>query len=154
MTKRTAAIVVLLTGGIIACWVLLLPPGAGPDEHTHLVRSGAVIRADFDTTYTYVLPDSYRIPEPGCYAFDPTISAACTRWPVRTGAEVALVSKADDYPVWGHAVYGLASLAPGLAPLWWARAVGAGARRRRSSGWRCVQRSAPARSRRVRCCSA
>ena len=125
MTTRSGATLLLLVGGIVACWVLLMPPGAGPDEHSHLVRSGAVIRADFDETEAYVLPDSYRVPEPGCYAFDPTISARCASSPIRTGASVPLASRASDYPIWAHGVYGLASLAPGLSPLWWARIAGA-----------------------------
>ena len=125
MTTRSGATLLLLVGGIVACWVLLMPPGAGPDEHSHLVRAGAVIRADFDETEAYVLPDSYRVPEPGCYAFDPTISARCASSPIRTGASVPLASRASDYPIWAHGVYGLASLAPGLSPLWWARIAGA-----------------------------
>jgi len=125
MTTRTGGIIWLLIGGVVGCWMLLMPPGAGPDEHSHLVRSGAVVRADFDSARTYELPDSYRVPEPGCYAFDATIAASCTAWPATTGATVPFASRAGDYPVWGHAVYGFASLAPGLAPLWWARVIGA-----------------------------
>ena len=125
MTTRTGVILLALVGGIVACWVLLMPPGAGPDEHSHLVRAGAVIRGDWGDSGAYVLPDTYRAPEPSCYAFDPTISARCASTPIRTGTEVSLVSRATDYPIWSHAVYGMASLAPGLTPLWWARAVGA-----------------------------
>jgi hypothetical protein len=125
MTTRTGVILLALVGGIVACWVLLMPPGAGADEHSHLVRAGAVIRGDWGETETYVLPDSYLVPEPGCYAFDPTVSARCAGWPLRTGAELAQASRASDYPIWSHSLYGVVSLVPGPAPLWWARIGGA-----------------------------
>ncbi|MEQ9163507.1 MAG: hypothetical protein RLN74_12415, partial [Ilumatobacter fluminis] len=70
-------IVAALVGGIILSWLLVVPPGAQPDEHSHLVRSGAlVLRAD-KTDGFYVLPDRYVMTDPGCYAFDPFAPATC-----------------------------------------------------------------------------
>lgn len=128
---RSLAIGVLL-GGIALCWVLLTPPGAGPDEPGHLARAGAVVRGDLDgddvgrlSLEAYDLPDSYIVPEPACYAFDPSQSVDCAEPIDRSGATVSLTSRADEYPIWGHLAFGLPTLLPGLSPLWWARLAGA-----------------------------
>ncbi len=109
------------------CWLLLMPPGSGPDEAGHLVRAGAVVRGDLGDENFYTLPDRYRVAEPGCYAFQPTVSAECSAVPVHTGATLDLATNAGPYPVWGHALFGAPTLLPGLDPIWWARLVGAAA---------------------------
>jgi hypothetical protein len=121
-----------LLGGIALCWILLTPPGAGPDEPSHLARAGAVVRGDLDgedvgelSLEAYDLPDSYRVPEPGCHAFQPTVAASCVEPVERTGATVSLLSRADEYPIWGHLTFGLASRLPILPAVWWARLAGA-----------------------------
>ena len=60
----------------------------------------------------YVLPDRYVVADPGCYAFQPTVSARCLILPEASGAEVTLVTRADDYPWGGHLVFGVAGLLP------------------------------------------
>ncbi len=125
LTGRRGLLIVGFVGGIIACWVLLMPPGSGPDEPGHLVRSGAIVRGEFGDPGEYDVPDSYLVAEPGCYAFQPTVSADCASVPEPIGVTVGLLSRAGDYPVWGHLVFGVASLLPGLEPLWWARIAGA-----------------------------
>lgn len=110
--------------GVVLCWVLLMPPGSGPDEQSHLTRSGAVVRGELDDAGTFLLPDDYRLPEPGCYAFQPTVPVTCAALPERTGAEVLLVSSAGEYAVWGHLGVGLPTLLPVLEPVWWARLTG------------------------------
>ena len=112
------------TGLIVLCWLLLMPPGSGPDEPGHLIRAGAVVRADLGDESTYALPDDYRIAEPGCYAFQPTVAAACATAPVRTGDTIDLPTRAGEYPIWGHLLFGVPTLLPVLEPIWWARLAG------------------------------
>lgn len=112
-------------GILTLCWMLLMPPGSGPDEPGHLVRAGAVVRGEFGDDDVFSLSDSYQIAEPGCYAFQPAVPASCALNPSRTGATLDLPSRAGEYPVWGHAVVGVPTLLPVLEPLWWARAAGA-----------------------------
>jgi hypothetical protein len=124
-SRQRAAVFVALVGGLVFCWMLLMPPGAGPDEPGHLVRSGAVARAQVENVDTYDLPDSYRLPEPGCYAFQPTVAVRCADLPPVNGETIPLASRAGEYPIWGHLAFGLPTLLPGLAPVWWARLSGA-----------------------------
>lgn len=116
---------------LTACWTLLVPPGAGADEHSHLVRAGAVIRGEWSgedvgviSLESHVLPDSYLVPDT-CYAFRSDVPVGCAPPVVRTGADVVVATRADEYQVWPHLVYGLATLLPGPAAVWWARAIGA-----------------------------
>ncbi|TDT17293.1 putative membrane protein DUF2142 [Ilumatobacter fluminis] len=116
-------IVAALVGGIILSWLLVVPPGAQPDEHSHLVRSGAlVLRAD-KTDGFYVLPDRYVMTDPGCYAFDPFAPATCAAPLEHSGQDLLVLTRADDYPPGGHGLTGAATLLPGLDPVWWARLV-------------------------------
>lgn len=125
---------IALLGGLALCWILLTPPGAGADEPAHLVRSGAVIRgelaggpADELGRESFELPDSYAVPEPACYAFEANrgISVNCAAPIEYQGDTVTLVSRADEYPIWGHVAYGVATVLPGIADVWWARLIGA-----------------------------
>ena len=114
-------IVAALVGGIILSWLLIVPPGAQPDEHSHLVRAGAlVLRAD-QSDGLYVLPDRYVMTDPGCYAFDPFTPATCAAPLEYTGRDLLVLTRADDYPPGGHGLTGAATLLPGLDPVWWAR---------------------------------
>ncbi|MAT07121.1 MAG: hypothetical protein CL424_18970 [Acidimicrobiaceae bacterium] len=116
-------LVAALVGGMLLSWLLIVPPGAQPDEHSHLVRSGAlVLRADGDDGF-YLLPDRYLMTDPGCYAFDPFAPATCAEPPAPTGDDVVVLTRADDYPLGGHLLTGAATLLPGLDPVWWARLV-------------------------------
>lgn len=117
---------------LAACWILLTPPGGGPDEASHLTRSGGVARGDLDgddvglrRVRGFELPDRYAVPDAGCYAQQPAVPAGCAVEPERSGGRVVLTSSAYDYPVWGHGVVGVASLLPGLDAIWWARIGGA-----------------------------
>lgn len=122
--RRQATVLFTLVGGLVLCWILLMPPGAGPDEPGHLVRSGAVARGQLADADTYDLPDSYRLPEPGCYAFQPMTAVSCADLPAVNGETISLPTRAGEYPVWGHLTFGLPTLLPGLAPVWWARLAG------------------------------
>lgn len=123
---------VLAVAAIAVCWVLLTPPGGGPDEASHLARAGGVARGDLDGVDIGVpgargfeLPDSYVLPEAACYAQQPTVPASCAVDPQPTGATVVLPSTSYDYPVWAHLVTGVPSLLPAFEPVWWARLGGA-----------------------------
>lgn len=116
---------------IVVSWTLLVPPGAGADEPGHLVRAGAVVRGDWSgedvgelSLEAHELPDSYVVPET-CYAFQPVVPVSCATPIERTGADVVLTTRADEYQVWPHLVYGLPTLLPGPAAIWWARLIGA-----------------------------
>lgn len=109
-----------MVGVLLICWMLLMPQGSQPDEHSHLVRSAALIRgSDGDGVHT--VPDRYRVAEPACYAFDPNQPVTCSAVPVHAGGDTTLITRADDYPPGAHALFGIVSLLPGLDPVWWAR---------------------------------
>lgn len=127
----------ILLGVIGMCWMLLTPPGAAADEPVHLIRAGAVIRGQFsgeagpDTDYSdagevVTVPDSVVVPDHNCYATiaNRTTSVNCAPKVDYRGEDVVLVTTADDYPVWGHLVYGLGTLVPGIASVWPARLIG------------------------------
>lgn len=121
------AVAVLVGVGImVLCWMFLMPPGSGPDEPGHLVRSGAVIRGDLENQNDYLLPDRFQVAEPGCYAFQPSVAVTCAAPPLHTGQSLDLPTNAGPYPIWGHAVYGALTVLPGPDPIWWARLAGAG----------------------------
>jgi hypothetical protein len=130
--SRHVAAVSALIALMAVCWVLLIPPGAGPDEASHLVRAGALARgvsATNDSAISpldlYLLPDSYTLPDAGCHAFDSFQPVTCAAAPVSDGTEILLASRGDAYPIWGHLAGGLASRLPGMSPIWWARLAGA-----------------------------
>lgn len=144
--------VALLTG-IALCWILITPPGAAPDEPSHLTRAGSLAYGQIDGTYlpelaltSYEVPDEYLLPDPACYAIQhPDVPVSCAEPAPRPGGTLSLASRADEYPLWGHLTYGLASRLPGLEPIWWARIGGAavalgliaaaGLTRRSAWGW-------------------
>ena len=108
--------------------MLVTPPGGGPDEASHLVRAGGVARGHFgsDGGETFVaLPDRYLLPDVTCWAFQPTVPAACATPRPTSGATIDIPTRAGDYPVWSHLWSGLASRFPGDQQLWWARTANA-----------------------------
>ena len=124
--RQLTSIVAALVGGIVLSWLLIVPPGAQPDEHSHLVRAGAlVLRADA-VDGGYLLPDRYVMTDPGCYAFDPFAPATCAAPLEHTGRDLLVLTRADDYPPGGHGLTGAATLLPGLDPVWWARLIAGG----------------------------
>ena len=111
--------------------MLLVPPAAAPDEPSHLTRAGSLADGQLDGEELpqpglsgYLLSDSYLLPDPACSAFDPTTPVDCAAVPEQTGASVQLASRADEYPIPGHLVYGIGSRAPGVDPIWGARLIG------------------------------
>jgi hypothetical protein len=130
--RRQHLVLVALLAGIILCWILLTPPGAGADEPGHLARAGALARGQVDGSDIgspryegFDVPGTYRIPEPECYAHHPEIPVDCAAPAPTSDETVTLASSADEYPIWGHLPGGLLSRLPGMAPIWWARIGGA-----------------------------
>lgn len=126
-----AAQVIVALAVVVVSWMLVVPPGAGADEPSHLVRAGAVVRGEWSgedvgelSLEAHVLPDSYVLPDT-CYAFLPDVPVSCASPVDRTGADVVLTTRADEYQIWPHLVYGLPTLLPGPAAIWWARLAGA-----------------------------
>lgn len=138
MRRPHPALPVALLGALAVCWILLTPPGAGPDEPSHLVRAGALANGDRDEFLAHTLdpspnahqlPQEYSIPEPGCYAFSPTVGVDCAVGsdlrPVAPDGTVTLLTNADNYPIWGHVVPAAATALPGDGGIWIARGAGA-----------------------------
>jgi hypothetical protein len=112
-----------VTAGValtVLAWVLLMPPGAGPDEPSHIVRSAGLIRGQFrgdapvlePASRSFDVPSWVTAAEPGCYAFEEFVPATC-RLDVAgvTEGDVTVDSTSWGYPIWGHLAPGVASLA-------------------------------------------
>ncbi len=108
-----------LIGVLALMWILAVPPSAGPDEPSHLVRSAALVRWQLDDQSgrgLFELPPWVGFPDPVCYAFEPFTPAECASFADRpTGPDVTLQTRAADYQVWGHLLPGVGTLAPANA---------------------------------------
>jgi hypothetical protein len=103
----------------LLAWILLMPPGAGPDEPAHLVRSAGLVGGQVRGEAPVVEPASrsFDVPawlvtaEPGCYAFEEFVPATCrldiTEPP---DGDVVLDSTSWGYPIWGHLAPAIGSL--------------------------------------------
>lgn len=102
---------------LIGTWLLATPPNAGPDETGHLVRGAAVI--DGRPTDAVVVGQAWiTFPDIGCYALYGDRPASCSdQGPEPTG-DVELLTRAHDYPIWGHIAPGVAleMSTPALSP--------------------------------------
>lgn len=107
-----------LFGLLAVIWALGIAPSAGPDEPSHVIRSGALIRGQLDGDFVapsitlYELPSHIGFPDPGCYAFDPSISASCATAFDAPDGDGRVLSTSASYPIWGHLVPGLGTLFP------------------------------------------
>lgn len=120
--RRSVTVLAALIGSVLVSWLLLMPPGSQPDEHSHIVRSAALVRG-VDGEGTYFLPDRFRVTDPGCYAFDPRRPATCAAPARSEGVRAPMDTRADGYPPGAHLLFGLAGALPGLEPVWWMRAA-------------------------------
>lgn len=122
--------------GVMLCWMLLTPPGAGTDEQSHLTRVGMIANGDLTDlivstirTDPVVLPTTYLAPSAECYMFEPLVSVECAVGEfdgfITADGDVELISSASGYPVWAHLVNGVAARLSGIEPIWSARAAGA-----------------------------
>lgn len=127
----------LVAGGAIVvmllAWILATPRSAGPDEPSHNVRAGALVRGQLDgeplteTVFEegFEIPAHIGFPDPACYAFAPDVPARCaSELPLPSGDELR-GTRSADYPVWGHLLPGLGTFAPADAAAWSARALDA-----------------------------
>ena len=102
---------------VIGSWLLVTPPNAGPDESGHIIRGVAVVEgtpglAKIEAPAWVVFPDI------GCYALYSERPASCAPIGDEPDVEIALVTRALDYPIWGHVLPGAAMevSSPSTAP--------------------------------------
>ena len=103
---------------IVGAWILATPPSGGADEPSHVIRSAALIRGELDgervtdSLVGFELPAHVGAPEPACFALQPAVPASCiTELEAGSGTQLK-ITKASDYPIWGHLAPGLGSLLP------------------------------------------
>ena len=87
---------------IVAAWSVATPPGGGVDEPDHVIRAAAAARLDFSGTRVdsalgeaarhYDVPVSLEGPDLVCWSRDPTVSAACSKWPVGASGRQAVTN--------------------------------------------------------------
>ena len=91
---------------VIGSWLLVTPPNAGPDEAGHLVRGVAVIDGEPGSAGVRA-PIWVVFPDISCYALYSDRPASCAPLGNEPDAEAVLVTRAWDYPIWGHVLPGL-----------------------------------------------
>lgn len=122
-----------LLGLLAAVWVVGIPRSAGPDEPGHHVRSGALVRWQLDgveffenaNRRGFELPAHIGFPEPACFAFNQHQPASCADTSNVPNDVRLLGTRSSDYPIWGHLLPGLGTLAPPSVSAWTARALDA-----------------------------
>ena len=107
--------ILIAVATIVGAWILATPPSGGADEPSHVVRSAALVRGQLDGVPIndvidgFELPAHIGYPDPGCFAFQPTVSASClSMLEVSVGVELR-PTRSDEYPIWGHLAPGLGS---------------------------------------------
>lgn len=130
MNRRLFLVCLVCLGAMICAENLLTPRSAGADEPAHLIRSAGLIRGDIFGTATDIdaahrsfdAPSWAGQPDPACFVATNAQSAGCAT--IVETANRDPISTAGSYPVWGHILPGLATLAPGGARTYWlARAL-------------------------------
>lgn len=119
----TPVAVVVAIALMALIWMVAMPPSAGPDEPSHIVRGAALVRGmlegetlEADTViYYFELPADIAFPAPNCYAFQPDVPASCATSVEVPSGEGILFTKSTDYPIWGHLLPGVGTLVPGEA---------------------------------------
>lgn len=134
MAKRASSggALFAVLGVMVLVWIFAMPPSAGPDEPSHRIRGAALIRGQLDgqllpaaTLPVFELPAEVGFPDPGCYAFQPLVSASCLNGLAVPEGNALLISTSVEYPIWGHLPSGVGSLVPGAANSWAARVADA-----------------------------
>ncbi|MGD9702329.1 MAG: DUF2142 domain-containing protein [Acidimicrobiia bacterium] len=102
-----------------ALWAVATPRFASPDEPAHVRKAAGTVRLQGIGEQvpgqpawlrTFEIPDAYVEPDPGCFAFDPTITAACATLPPLTRENVAAATSASRYPPVYYVVTGAPTL--------------------------------------------
>jgi hypothetical protein len=117
----------VLAAVLSGLWGIANPPFAAPDEPAHVKRAvaldhgeltgktiGSRLRRELggeNANLVVRVPEVYAISDPGCFAFNPNVSAACLRVG-GSARDVDAVTSAARHPPAYYAVVGLASLVP------------------------------------------
>jgi hypothetical protein len=117
---RTFLSFVLAVGVVTACWILGNPRSSGPDEPSHMVTSAALVRGETDgspnptdpATRLMTVPSMVGAPDPGCWAFFPDETPACTDDDALRTDTVDVPTTSFNYPPFGLVLPGLASFVP------------------------------------------
>jgi Predicted membrane protein (DUF2142) len=103
-----------------ASWALATPRYASPDEPAHVRKAAGTVRLQGigdqapgqpPWLRTFDIPDAYLAPDPGCFAFDQTITADCAILPPISGTSVKANTSASRYPPLYYVVAGAPTLA-------------------------------------------
>jgi hypothetical protein len=116
-TWRRSIVGFLLLFGILGVWSLSQPRWAAPDEPAQAIRAaGAADGQIFGknapalgaSTATFIVPAALGATSV-CYAFKPTVSAACEPQPTVTSARIEQASYVGRYPPLYYVIVGLPS---------------------------------------------
>jgi hypothetical protein len=106
------------------CWIAGNPRSSGPDERSHMIASAGLVRGDREGrinpdpdpnlagTHLFAVPGMVGQPDPGCWAFYPSIPVACQSTVPLSTTERELPSSSYNYPPWALVLPGLASFVP------------------------------------------
>ncbi|WP_154723479.1 DUF2142 domain-containing protein [Ilumatobacter coccineus] len=129
--SSSGASLFVVLGVLLLVWIFAVPPSGGPDEPSHMVRAGALIRGELEgddvpgqVLPAYELPGEIGFPDPGCFVFPAEPASCANDLPIPEG-DFYLFTKSDDYPVWGHLPAGFGTLVPGSANRWATRTTDA-----------------------------
>ena len=114
---------VLIAGVVLAalCWIMGNPRSSGPDEPSHMIASAGLVRGDREGrvnpdpnpnmagSHLFDIPGMVGQPDPGCWAFDPSIPVACQSTVPLSTTSRELPSWSYNYPPWALLLPGLAS---------------------------------------------
>ncbi len=134
MTRSHPVVVLaVLVVVIVLAWIVGVPRSAGPDEPSHQVRGGGLVRWQLDPEPFLVFPfqDAYEVPghvgfpDPVCFAFNEFVPASCTNDLEPVDGDLSLGTRSANYPVWGHVPAGIGTLAPATWSGWAARVTDA-----------------------------
>lgn len=105
---------------MLGCWILAVPPNAGPDEPAHAVASAALVRGETTGAVDPALPGIELFEVPGmvglpphaCYALQPTQPVTCVLPATLSTDPWIAGTTSANYPPAGLILPGLASFVP------------------------------------------
>lgn len=110
--RRRGIIAVALLGALALVWILGTVPSGGPDEPSHLVRAGALVRGELDGQVVE-LPAWVGHPATLCFDLEEQQPASCATATPAPKGEAFLITRSTNYPIWGHVAPGLGTYFPG-----------------------------------------
>ena len=108
----------------LMCWIMGNPRSSGPDEPSHMIAAASLVRGDRDGrinpnpdpnvlgTHLVKVPGMVGQPDPGCWAFVPSVPVACASTQPLSTTSRELPTTSYNYPPWAFVLPGLASFAP------------------------------------------